>query len=110
MKNRNIVLCFVFSFVSYGIYGIYWIYQLVAAVPQLTGVPATIENPILETLLCCTPYQWFWHYRAGESIDTKGIKGISAGNNKIIFFILSLMGLGIVNYCVIQNEINKVTA
>ena len=110
MKNRNIVLCVVFSLITCGIYGIYWIYQLVVAVPQITGVPATVQNPILETLLCCTPYQFYWQYKVGESLDAKGINGISAGNNKIIFLLLSIFGLGIVNFCILQNEINKVTA
>lgn len=109
MKNRNIILSAVFSLISCGVYSFYWMFQLVKSVPTLTRTTPLIENPIIEALLCCTPYSWFWAYKTGENFDNAGINGISAGSNKIIFLILAVVGLNIVNYCVIQNEINKVT-
>ena len=108
MKKRNTALCIVFSLITCGIYCIYWTFQLVKAVPQLTGVRPTVENPLLEGFLCLTPYSWYWLWKAGDSLDKCAKKGISRGNNGVVFIILAIFCLGIVDYAVIQNEINKV--
>ena len=34
-------------------------------------------------------------------------RNINSSDNSILYLILSLVGLGIVNYCLMQDEINK---
>ena len=33
---------------------------------------------------------------------------ITANDNSILFIILQLLGLGIVNYCILQNDLNGI--
>jgi uncharacterized membrane protein len=63
---------------------------------QTTGGKA-----FLFTIITCGIYGWYWNYKMGVKMDS--IKG---GNNTILFLILAIFGLGIVNYCIMQNELN----
>ena len=40
-------------------------------------------------------------YEAGKE------QGVDVSDNSILYIVLSLFGLGIVNYCLIQNDLNK---
>ena len=40
--------------------------------------------------------------------DGKTKRGLHASDNSILYLILGFIGLGIVNYCLMQNEINEV--
>lgn len=37
-------------------------------------------------------------------------KGLMASDNSILYLILCILGLGIVNYCLIQNELNEMAS
>ncbi len=51
---------------------------------------------------------WYWMYKQGEAIDqVKQSRGIASGNTGILYLILSIVGLGIVSYALMQNEINN---
>ena len=41
----------------------------------------------------------------GAKVDA--VKGIEGGNSAILFLVLSLFGLGIVNYCIMQSTLNE---
>ena len=41
-----------------------------------------------------------------NSIDA-GSKNIKIEDNAVLYLILQIFGLGIVNYCLIQNDLNK---
>ena len=34
--------------------------------------------------------------------------GISASDNSVLYLLLGIFGLGIVNYCIMQNELNAI--
>lgn len=45
---------------------------------------------------------------AGKRMYEAGKKhGIAIADNSVLYLILSIFGLGIVNYCLIQNDLNK---
>lgn len=105
MKNRNIVTCIILSIVTYDIY---WVYNLIKDSSNLTGVPAAGGSDILTLLLCCTPYVWYWLYLTGQGFDNRGVTKLGTSNNAVLFLVFGLVGLGIVDFALIQNEINKV--
>lgn len=41
-----------------------------------------------------------------ELYEAKTKKGLQASDNSILYLILSIIGLGIVNYCLIQSDLN----
>lgn len=37
----------------------------------------------------------------------KAMRGMSAKDNSVLYLVLQFLGLGIVNYCLIQSDLNK---
>jgi len=107
MKNRSLVLAIIFTILTCGIYGIYWMIQLNNSINALAGEHEATSGGMvfLFTLLTCGIYGIFWMYKMGERVDK--IKGVEGGNSHILFLILGILGLGIVNYCIMQDTINK---
>lgn len=105
MKNRNIALCILFTIITCGIYGIYWFIcmtnEMNETVPddkyQTSGGMA-----FLFTIITCGIYGFYWNYCMGQKMDKE-----KDGNNAILFLILSILGLGIINLCIMQGFINE---
>lgn len=104
--NRNIVLCIVFSIISCGIYGLYWFVMLTDETNEMSGQTELAGGvlALIFTLISCNIYGWYWAFKMGEKVDQ--IKGSDA-NSGIMFIILQALGLGIINYCIVQDTINK---
>lgn len=110
IKERNIVVCILLSIITCGIYGIYWYITLTDDVsranedPNFTGVKS-----FLLTLVTCGIYGIYWNYKIGkEMYEANQKKGITANDNSVIYLILSIFGLSIVTYCLVQNELNVI--
>ena len=103
---RNLVLAIVFSFLTCGIYSIYWMIKLNDQLTQLAGEPqATCGGMVfLFSLITCGIYGIYWAYKMGERCDR--IRGIQ-GNSSILYLVLSILGLDIVYFCLLQDMINK---
>ena len=62
----------------------------------------------LLTLVTCGIYGIIWFYQAGKRMATAGKKyGVEISDNAVLYLILELVGLGIVNYCLLQSDLNK---
>ena len=83
---RNLVLAIVFSFLTCGIYSIYWMIKLNDEVNQLAGEPQATSGGMVERC--------------------DRIRGIQ-GNSSILYLVLSILGLDIVYFCLLQDMINK---
>ena len=66
----------------------------------------------LLTIVTCGIYSWYWAYKLGDRVDyaanSRGI-GDGSSNSKILFIVLQLLGLGIVNYLIAQDKLNKIS-
>lgn len=109
VKKRNIVLQIVLSLITCGIYGIYWFITLTddaakkAGDANFNGVKA-----FLFTLITCGIYGYYWYYKMGKTLKVAGDNnGVAIDDNSVLYLILGLFGLGIVNYCIMQNDLNK---
>ena len=109
IKERNIAVCIILTFVTCGIYGIYWFVCLnddantASNTFGTTGIVA-----YLLSLVTCGIYGLYWMYKQGEKIDNaKNSRGISSSNSGVLYLILAIFGLGIVSYALMQNELNK---
>jgi len=110
VKERNIVTSIILSFVTCGIYMIYWFVCLANDTKEVTKnekLPSG-GKAVLFSLLTCGIYTYYWFYQVGKSLSQKRVDdGKSANDNAVLYLILSLFGLGIVNYCLIQSELNE---
>lgn len=103
---RSIPLAIILSIVTCGIYGIYWMIKLNDELNQLAGEPEATTGVLvwLLSMVTCGIYSFYWVYKMGERTDK--IKGIN-GNTGLIYMVISFLGFGIINYCLIQDTINK---
>ena len=105
VTKRNIVTCILLSLITCGIYGIYWVIMLAR---EAVSVKDPSDSAVLEILLMLfLPFVGF--YLAEQKL-AQGCaeKGIEHKDNAILYLILGLVGLGIVNYCMMQNDLNKI--
>ena len=109
VKERNIVMCIILTFVTCVIYGLYWAVCLqddsnaLANDFKTSGVMVVVLS-----IVTCGIYAIYWAYKMGEKLDAvKQSRGIPASNSGILYVILYLVTGGIVSYALMQNEINK---
>lgn len=63
---------------------------------------------VVLSFLTCGIYGIYWNYTIGKKMYEAGRKyGKSIDDNSIIYLLLSIFGLSLVNYCLIQNDLNK---
>ena len=71
----------------------------------LLGAPASGSG---KTLITCGIYSLFWMYQMGNAVETLHDQhGEPRGSAPVVYLLLSLFGLGIVAYALLQNELNK---
>lgn len=105
IKKRNIVTAIILSIITCGIYAIYWAIMLAK---EAVSVNDSNDNGLVEILLMIfLPFLGFF---LAEQKLAKGCaaKGIAHNDNSILYLILGLVGLSIVNFCMMQNDLNKI--
>lgn len=111
ITQRNIGLCILLSIVTCGIYGIVWFINLVDDLNTAAGETSATSGIMVFVLglVTCGIYTLYWMYKAGELTNkAKAAYGLPTDNTTgILYLVLSLFGLGIVSYCLIQNDLNK---
>ena len=111
VQKRNIVTCIILSLVTCGIYGIIWFVNMVNDVNTVCQDEKSNQGGgtvFLLTLVTCGIYGIIWYYNAGKRMNVAGTKyNLAISDNSVMYLVLSLIGLGIVNYCLIQSDLNK---
>ena len=63
---------------------------------------------LLFGILTCGIYYFYWNYKMGQNLVTAGkTHGKNIEDNSVLYLVLSLFGLSIVSYALIQNDLNK---
>jgi uncharacterized sodium:solute symporter family permease YidK len=107
IKHRNIVSCILLTLITCGIYGIYWTIMLAK---EAVSVKDPSDSAILEiVLMLFIPFVGLF---LAEKKFAEGCaaKGIPHSDNSVLYLILGLVGLGIVGFCMLQNDLNKLAA
>lgn len=109
IKQKSIPMCIILSIVTCGIYGIIWFISLTDDANTACGKPGTSGGmALLLTLVTFGIYALYWNYKQGEKLDeAKQAKGLPAGNSGILYLLLSIFGLGIIAYALMQDSLNK---
>ncbi len=96
VKNRNIVMVYLLSMITFGIYGIYW---TVATKNEINGQGAEIPTAWLIIIPIANIY---WMYKYCEGFSEK----IKKDNNTLLWFVLYIL-VGIIMPAIVQSELNK---
>lgn len=112
LTNRSIPLCVILSLVTCGLYSLYWFIvmtddaNLLSDDEQISGVLSLVLS-----LVTCGIYGIYWNYQMGKKLYDAGNKNhVEVQDYSILYLVLSLFGLTVVNYCLIQNDLNKFSA
>ena len=113
IKKRDLVTCILLSLVTCGIYGIIWFINMVNDVNTVCNDGETKSGGVVFLLSIITfgIYGLIWVYNTGKRLNAAGPKyGKTIDDNSVIYLIVSILGLGIVAYCMIQDTLNKFAA
>ena len=112
IQNRNIAVCVILSIVTCGIYGIYWFVCIVNDLNVASEKPQDTSGGMVFLLSLVTCGIYLFYYKAGEKVSyIKQRNGGTSDNNAgLLYLLLAIFGLGIVSYCLIQSELNNVSA
>ena len=112
VPNRSIPMAIILSLVTCGVYSLYWFVVMTDEANSVSDETATGGAlSLIFTLITCGLYGIYWHYQMGKKLYDAGVKNnVAISDNSVLYLILSLFGLGIVNYCLIQNDLNKFSA
>lgn len=105
LENRNIVKCILLTLITCGIYGIVWAVKLARDAVKVKDVN---DDGLVEILLCIfLPFVGFF---LAERKLNEGCQacGIEHKDNSVLYLVLGLLGLGIVDYCLMQSDLNKI--
>ena len=62
---------------------------------------------ILLSIITCGIYGYYWAYLMGKAMmQAKAKNNMLVDDNSILYIILQIFGLGIVTYCLVQNDLN----
>lgn len=111
-EEKNIVLNIILSIITCGIYGLIWLVQLTDDARDYSG-DTEMQSGVLAlvlTIVTCGLYGFYWDYKMGKMIhDAQAKNNLPANDNSIMYIILQLVGLSIVNYCLMQSDLNQIT-
>lgn len=114
VPSRSIGLYIVLSIVTCGLFMLYWLVCVVNDLNQAADTPNDTNGitVLLLTIVTCGIYGIYYMFKAGDkvSIIRRKTNQPDGGNNGILYLVLQLFGLELINLCLIQNEINKVSA
>jgi len=110
-EEKNIVINVILSIVTCGIYGIIWFILLTDDTKEFSNDESMQSGGLafVLTLITCGIYGYYWAYKMGKNLGTARVNnGLTANDNSILYIVLQLFGLGIVNYCLMQNDLNEI--
>ncbi|PVU71690.1 hypothetical protein DDW05_00100 [Candidatus Nanobsidianus stetteri] len=96
LKERNILLVYILSFITLGIYYLYWLYK---TKNELNELGANIPSFILYFIPIVNIY-WLYRY-------TEGWAHVTKKDNAILYFILFLL-VGIIKPYLVQRDLNEI--
>lgn len=97
IRERSILLIYLFSFITFGIYALYW---MVSTKRDINSLGASIPTSWLLIIPIANLY-WIYKYCEGFAQNVK------KDDNTLLWFILYMIA-GIIMPAIVQSELNKI--
>ena len=111
INKRDIAIAIILTIVTCGIYSIYWFIVLtddVKTVSEDNNFPSG-GLAFLLSIITCGIYGIYWAYKMGELMKiAQSKRSLPVKDNSIVYLILQLLGFGIVDYIMIQSDLNAI--
>jgi len=112
MVQRNLAVNLILTILTCGIYGIVW-FITITDDASYASKDSSISGGIalLLTIVTCGIYSIYWNYKVGQMIHKAKLDaGLNSSNNAVLYLILGIFGFQIVNYCIMQSELNDIAS
>lgn len=111
--ERNIGVSIILTIFTCGIYGIFWFISLTDEIRNASedsNLPSG-GMAFLLTLVTCGIYGLFWAYQMGKGLaSAHRLAGDTVvSDNSILYLILQIFGFGIINFAIMQNDLNQLS-
>ena len=110
--KKSIGLYIFLSIITCGLFMLYWLVSIANDVNEASGEQGTTGGVVLIlTNITCGIYGGYLLYMAGEKIIIYQTKRnfTYITDASVIYIVLAVVGLSIVSYALIQNELNKIS-
>lgn len=110
IQKRDLVINLLLTIFTCGLYGLVWFIIITDDVNTASNEDeASGAMSLLLTIITCGLYGIYWSYRMGKQLyRAKEKRNMVASDNSILYLILSIINLSIVNYCLIQLDLNEI--
>lgn len=109
ISKRDVAMAIILSIITCGLYGIYWFIVMTDESNNVSDEKTASGGlAFLYTLITCGIYRLYWNYKMGQKLYLAGKKyNLPISDNSVLYLILAIFGLDIVNYCLIQSDLNR---
>ena len=105
--KRSVGVAILLSFVTCGIYAFYWLYQLLSSHYKLNNLPNNAGMDIVLYIVTCGLYGIYLGYKIGKLESTAHhAMGMAPRDDSILYLILTIFGLWVVVYAIVQSNLN----
>ena len=106
-QQRNIVAYVLLTIITCGFFAIYWMYVICTDLYNLNGQPSNAGLDIILSIVTCGIYFIYLQYKWGKMIDSARRRyDLIPRDDSLLYVLLAILGLSIVNYCIIQSQLN----
>lgn len=105
IEKRSIGTCVILSIVTCGIYGIVWCVKMMKEAVQVKDEKDDGLVEILLGIFLCPVGFYLAEKKLTEGCQQKGI---AHEDRSVLYIILGFIGLGIVDYILMQGDLNKI--
>ncbi len=112
IQKRDILVSALLTIITCGIYGIFWFINIVDDLNYASGHTEEQSGVMvfIFSIITCNIYFLYWMYKAGDKVnEMKQRNGIPTDSSSgILYLLCCFLGGGVVTYCIIQSELNRV--
>ena len=94
------------TIITFGIYGHFWIYSMCKRIKHICNKDPKCGGEIA-CIVLIPFYILYWFYTRSRSLYSAAVeKGVAISDNGVLCLVLSLLGLNIISYAIIQSDLN----
>lgn len=109
IKQRNIFVCLILSILTCGIYSIFWLYTIIKTMYELSNTDGEPILDILFIIITCGLYGFYLWYKLSKiQTQVNHTYNIADIDNTVLYIVFYIFGFAIVNYCIVQDNINNI--
>ena len=105
IQERKLSTCIILTIVTCGIYGYYWAYCVAKDALSVKDPEGKFTLEIVLSILVPFIGLFLTEKKFAEGCEAQGIPH---KDNSVLYLILGIVGLGIVNYCMMQSDLNNI--